>query len=58
VVDGRLRVQAPAGFAGDLNRGAMEAGVVLTSLYSEHISLEDTFFALTEGTNKTGGVAA
>jgi ABC-2 type transport system ATP-binding protein len=58
VVDGRLRVQAPAGFAGDLNRGAMEAGVVLTSLYSEHISLEDTFFALTDGTNKTEGVAA
>jgi len=58
VVDGRLRVRAPAGFAGDLNRGAMEAGVVLTQLYSEHISLEDTFFALTDGTDRTEGVAA
>jgi len=58
VVDGRLRVQAPAGFAGELNRGAMEAGVVLTQLYSEHISLEDTFFALTDGTDRTEGVAA
>ncbi len=55
VVDGRLRVQAPAGFAGDLNRGAMEAGVVLTQLYTERTSLEETFFSLTEGTSKTDG---
>ncbi len=55
LVDGRLRVQAPASFARDLNQGAMEAGVVLTQLYSEHTSLEETFFALTEGTDGTDG---
>jgi len=58
VVDGRLRVQAPAGFAGELNRGAMEAGVVLTQLYTEHTSLEGTFFSLTDGTTTTEGAAA
>ncbi len=58
LVDGRLRVRAPASFGGDLNRGAMEAGVVLTSLYSEHTSLENTFFSLTEGPERTEGDAA
>ncbi len=57
-VEGRLRVLAPAGFAGELNRGAMEAGVVLTQLYTEHTSLEETFFSLTEGTTTTEGAAA
>ena len=37
-----------------LNRSAMEAGVVLTELYSERTSLEETFFSLTE---ETEGVA-
>jgi hypothetical protein len=46
---GYLRVLAPAEFAGQLNRGAMEAGVVLTELHSEHANLEETFFSLTNG---------
>jgi ABC-2 type transport system ATP-binding protein len=48
LIDGRLRVLAPAGFAGDLNRAAMSAGVALTEIYPERSSLEETFFALTE----------
>jgi len=54
IVDGRLRVQAPAAFARDLNKGAMEAGVVLTELRNEQSSLEESFFSLTE----TEGVAS
>jgi ABC-2 type transport system ATP-binding protein len=54
LVDGHLRVLAPASFARALNRSAMEAGVVLTELYSERTSLEETFFSLTE---ETEGVA-
>jgi glycine/D-amino acid oxidase-like deaminating enzyme len=54
LVDGHLRVLAPASFACALNRSAMEAGVVLTELYSERTSLEETFFSLTE---ETEGVA-
>ncbi len=53
LVDGRLRVLAPAGFARDLNRGAMKAGVVLTQLYIERTSLEETFFSLTDKTEGT-----
>jgi ABC-2 type transport system ATP-binding protein len=49
IVNGHLRVQAPVEFAGELNRAAMAAGVVLIELYPERSSLEDTFFALTEG---------
>jgi ABC-2 type transport system ATP-binding protein len=49
LIDGRLRVLAPVSFAGDLNRGAMAAGVALTEIYPERSSLEETFFALTEG---------
>ncbi len=49
IVDGCLRVRAPESFAGALNRSAMQAGVVLTQLYSERTSLEETFFTLTEG---------
>jgi len=48
IVDGRLRVEAPAAFARDLNKGAMEAGVVLTELRTEQSSLEESFFSLTE----------
>jgi len=49
LVDGRLHVLAPASYAGELNRAAMDAGVVLTALSSERTSLEETFFSLTEG---------
>jgi ABC-2 type transport system ATP-binding protein len=49
IIDGRLHVYAPDTFAGTLNRAAMDAGVVLTELYLERTSLEETFFALTEG---------
>ena len=49
IVDGLLRVKAPTAAATALNRAAMEAGVVLTEIYPERTSLEETFFALTEG---------
>jgi ABC-2 type transport system ATP-binding protein len=49
MVSGQLRVIAPIAFAGELNQGAMAAGVVLTEIHPERTSLEDTFFALTEG---------
>jgi ABC-2 type transport system ATP-binding protein len=52
-VDGHLRVLAPASFARTLNERAMEAGAVLTELYTEHNSLEETFFSLTETPDKT-----
>ncbi len=58
MADGRLRVLAPADFARDLNQEAMEAGVVLTQIYSERTSLEETFFFLTEGTAGIEGGAA
>jgi ABC-2 type transport system ATP-binding protein len=48
-IDGRLRVLAPASFAGDLNRAAMSAGVTLIEIYPERTSLEEKFFAMTEG---------
>ena len=48
LVNGHLRVLAPASFAGTLNRRAMEAGAVITELYVERNSLEETFFSLTD----------
>jgi ABC-2 type transport system ATP-binding protein len=47
--DGRLRIDAPGEFAGELNRQAMKASVTLTELHFERPSLEETFFALTSG---------
>jgi ABC-2 type transport system ATP-binding protein len=47
--NGYLRVLAPPEFAAQLNRSAMDAGVVLTELHSEHANLEETFFSLTNG---------
>jgi ABC-2 type transport system ATP-binding protein len=46
--DRRIRIEAPAEFAGRLNREAMGAGIVLNELHFERATLEDTFFALTE----------
>lgn len=43
----RLCVQAPAGWAGELNRRAMKAGVTLVELHLQHGSLEDSFLAIT-----------
>jgi ABC-2 type transport system ATP-binding protein len=50
--DGYLSILAPPEFAGQLNRSAMDAGVVLTELHSERPSLEETFFTLTDGEQK------
>jgi ABC-2 type transport system ATP-binding protein len=47
--DGRIRIEAPSEFAGQLNREAMRAGVTLTELYFRRPTLEDVFFAVTEG---------
>jgi len=46
--DRLLRVEAPAEFAGELNRAAMLAGVTLTELHYERPTLEEAFFAITE----------
>jgi ABC-2 type transport system ATP-binding protein len=47
--DGRVvRVQAPASFAGELNRLAAKHGVTLVELRPEQASLEDTFLTMTE----------
>ena len=46
--DGRVRIEAPPEFAGQLNREAMEAGVTLTELHFHRPSLEEVFFAVTE----------
>ena len=48
LLDGHLRVFAPASFAGTLNQSALEAGAVITELHVERSSLEETFFSLTE----------
>src|SRR5215470_12324741 len=56
--DGRLRVLAPASFAGTLNRGALEAGVTITELAVERSSLEETFFSLTEPTTGSANSTA
>jgi len=56
--DGRLRVLAPASFAGTLNRGALEAGAAITELAVERNSLEETFFSLTESTTGSANSTA
>jgi len=45
-----LRVQAPASFAGELNRLAMRQGVTLVELRPEQPNLEDTFLHMTTQT--------
>jgi ABC-2 type transport system ATP-binding protein len=55
LVDGHLRVLGPASAAGTLNRRALEAGAVITELYVEHSSLEETFFSLTDATAGMAG---
>jgi ABC-2 type transport system ATP-binding protein len=58
-VDGdAVRVQAPAEWAAELNRQAMAAGVTLRGLQSTRASLEDAFFAVTEGEREPGSAAA
>jgi ABC-2 type transport system ATP-binding protein len=47
---GAVLVTAPATWAGELNRQAFAAGIVLTSLTAIEPRLEDIFFELTEGT--------
>jgi ABC-2 type transport system ATP-binding protein len=51
-VDGhRLRIRAPASFAGQLNRQAAEQRVTLVELRSEQPSLEETFLSMTTEAN-------
>jgi ABC-2 type transport system ATP-binding protein len=47
VEDGAVRVRAPAGWAGVINRRAMNAGITLIGLTAQHPSLEEAFFAAT-----------
>ena len=44
----RVVVDASAAVAGDINRAAMDAGLVLVELTPRAASLEETFFSLTE----------
>jgi ABC-2 type transport system ATP-binding protein len=44
-----VRVSAPAGWAGELNRRAMAEGITLRALGAEQARLEDVFFSLTDG---------
>ena len=49
-VDGAsVRVQAPEDWAAELNRRAMAAGITLRGLTALKASLEEAFFAITEG---------
>jgi ABC-2 type transport system ATP-binding protein len=47
--DGALAVTADPALAADLNRALVTAGVAVSELTTEQSSLEDVFFALTEG---------
>jgi ABC-type multidrug transport system ATPase subunit len=47
--DGALAVTADPGLAADLNRALVTAGVAVSELTTAQSSLEDVFFALTEG---------
>ncbi|WP_433221821.1 ATP-binding cassette domain-containing protein [Dactylosporangium sp. CS-047395] len=47
VSDGAVLVDAPATFAGELNREAMQHGITLIELAARQNNLEDAFFALT-----------
>ncbi len=47
--DGRIWIEAPPEFAAKLNRETMGAGVTLTELHFRRPTLEDVFFAVTEG---------
>ncbi len=44
-----VRVQAPGDWAAELNRQAMAAGITLRGLQATRASLEEAFFAVTEG---------
>lgn len=49
-VDGdQLLITAPESFAGTLNKGAFERGVVLTMLHISRPTLEESFFEITGG---------
>jgi ABC-2 type transport system ATP-binding protein len=50
----RVHVQAPDDWAAELNRRAMAAGITLRELTVARASLEQAFFALTEGEEDSG----
>jgi ABC-2 type transport system ATP-binding protein len=50
--DGRLRIDAPPEAAGEINRGAMEAGVTLTEISIQRPTLEATFLEITGGVSR------
>jgi ABC-2 type transport system ATP-binding protein len=52
ILDGEIHVAAPASWAGQLNRTAMDEGITLTSLRAVEPRLEDIFFELTQGDPK------
>jgi len=52
VVDGDVHVSAPGEWAGELNRRAMVAGIILRALGVQPTRLEDVFFTLTEGASR------
>lgn len=43
-----VRVQAPHGWAAELNRRAMRAGITLSGLHSTRASLEEAYFSITD----------
>jgi ABC-2 type transport system ATP-binding protein len=53
-----VHVQAPEGWAAELNRRAMAAGITLRGLAISRASLEQAFFAITEGAAATEGAPA
>ncbi|GAA3451415.1 ATP-binding cassette domain-containing protein [Dactylosporangium matsuzakiense] len=56
ITDGAVVVDAPATFAGELNREAMQHGITLVELAARQNNLEDAFFALTGSTTGDTGI--
>jgi ABC-2 type transport system ATP-binding protein len=54
---GEVHVQAPEDWAPELNRQAMAAGITLRGLTVRRASLEEAFFAITEGQSDENGEA-
>jgi ABC-2 type transport system ATP-binding protein len=55
IEQGDVHVQSPEDWAPELNRRAMAAGITLRGLSVRRASLEEAFFALTEGEHDEGG---
>ncbi len=57
-IDGRVLVDAPLSWAGELNRMAMRNGITLCTLGVVPTRLEDAFFHLTDSTLGSVGAMA